>query len=85
MLEWSDDDEDLTARPPSTKEPPLRAEVPVQRAKEIPAQPTTEVPAVQTTGVPEQQWGITVEQHTKRSPGHQAEQQPVVEEQEPSH
>ena len=59
MLEWSDDDEDLTAHPPSTKEPSLRTEVPVQRAKEIPIQPTREVPVVQTTGVPEQQTGVT--------------------------
>ena len=29
VLEWSNDDEDLIARPPSMKEPPLRAEVPV--------------------------------------------------------
>ena len=46
VLEWSDDDEDLTARPPSTKEPPHRAKVPMQRAKEILAQPMMEVPAV---------------------------------------
>ena len=71
MLEWSDDDKDLTACPPSTKEPPLHAEVPIQSAKEIPAQPTTEVLVVQTTGVPEQQTGVTSEQHVERAPEHQ--------------
>ena len=44
-----------------------------------------EVPAVQTTKVPEQQEGITAEQHTEGAPGHQVEQQPAIEEQEPSH
>ena len=63
VLEWSDDDEDLTARLPSMKEPSLHAEVPVQRAKEIPVQSKMEVLVVQTTRVPEQQTGVTSEQH----------------------
>ena len=83
MLEWSDDDEDLTARSPSTKEPPLRAEVPVQSAKGIPTQPMTEVLAVQTTGVPEQQTGVTLEQHVERAPEHQPDQRSSLEEWEP--
>ena len=85
MLEWSDDDENQTAHPPSTKEPSKGAEVPEQQARESHAQATTEVPAMQTTGVPEQQGGKTTEQRTEEAPGHQAEQQPAVEEQEPSH
>ena len=83
MLEWSDDDEDLTARPPSMKEPPLRAKVPVQSTKEIPAQPTTEVLAVQTTGVLEQQTGATSEQHVERAPEHQMDRRSSLEEREP--
>lgn len=83
MLEWSDDDEDLTVHPPSMKEPPLHAEVPVQRAEEIPAQPTMEVPAVQTTGVPEQQTGVTSDQHVERAPEHQTDQRTSIEEREP--
>jgi len=83
VLEWSDDDEDLTARPPSTKEPPLHAEVPIQRAKEIPAQPTMEVLAVQMTGVPEQQMGVTSEQHVERAPEHQMDRRSSIEEREP--
>ena len=85
MLEWSDDDENQTAHPPSMKEPSKGAEVPEQQARESHVQATTEVPVVQTTGVPEQQGGITIEQHIEGAPGHQAEQQPAVEEQEPSH
>ena len=85
MLEWSEDDEDQSVLPPSTKEPSKGAEVPEQQARESHAQATMKVPAVQTIGVPEQQGGITIEQHTEGAPGHQAKQQPAVEEQEPSH
>ena len=73
MLEWSDDDEDQAAHPPSTKEPSTDAEAPEQQARKSYVRATTEVPAVQTTKVPEQQGGITVEQHTEEAPGHQAE------------
>ena len=82
MLEWSNDDENQTAHRPSTKEPSKGAEVPEQQARESHTQAMTEVPAVQTAGVPQQQGGITAEQHTEEASGHQAEQQPSIEEQE---
>ena len=52
---------------------------------EVPVVQTTGGPAMQMTGGPEQQGGITAEQHIEGAPGHQAEQQSVVEEQEPPH
>ena len=85
MLEWSDDDEDQSAHPPSTKEPSTDAEAPEQQARRSYVRATTEVPAAQTTKVPEQQEGITAEQHTEGAPGHQAERHPAIEEQESSH
>ena len=80
MLEWSDDDEDQAAHPPSTKEPSTDAEAPEQQMGRSYVRATTEVPAAQTTKVPEQQEGITAEQHTEAAPGHQAERHSVVEE-----
>ena len=85
MLEWSDDDEDQSALPSSTKEASADAEAPKQQARESYVRATIEIPAMQTTGVPEQQEGITVEQHTEGAPGHQEERQPTAEAQESSH
>ena len=85
VLEWSDDDENQAAHPPSTKEPSTDAEAPEQQARRSYVRATTEVPAAQTTKVPKQQEGITTGQHTKGAPGHQAERHLVVEEQESSH
>ena len=85
MLEWSDDDEDQAAHPPSTKEPSTDVEAPEQQARRSYVRAMTEVPAAQTTKVPEQQEGITVEQHTEADLGHRAERHSVIEEQESSH
>ena len=85
MLEWSDDDEDQAAHPPSTKEPSTDAENPEQQARRSYVRATAEVLAAQTMTVPKQQEGITTEQHTEAAPGHQAERHSVVEEQESSH
>ena len=85
MLEWSDDDEDQAAHPPSTKEPSTDAEAPEQQARRSYVRAITEVPVARTTKVPEQQEGVTAEQHTEGAPGHQAERHSVVEEQESSH
>ena len=74
MLEWSDDDEDQSVLPPSTKEASADAEALKQQARESYVRATTEVPAVETTKVPKQQEGITTEQHIEwGGPGHQEE------------
>ena len=80
MLEWSDDDKDQAAHPPSMKEPSTDAEAPEQQARRSYVRAITEVPAAQTTKVPEQQEGLTVEQHTEGAPRHQTERRPIVEE-----
>ena len=85
MLEWSDDDEDQSAHPPSTNGASTEAEAPEQQARKSYVRATTEVPAARTTKFPEQQEGITAEQHTEGAPGHQTKRHPVVEEQESSH
>ena len=57
MIEWSDDDEDLVAPPPSTQAPPSSTHMEEQPrgSEEVPEHQATEVPAGQATGVPEQQ------------------------------
>ena len=85
VLEWSDDDEDQAAHPPSTKEPSMDAEAPEQQTGRSYVRAMIDVPAAQTTKVPEQHEGIAVEQHTEAAPGDQAEGHPIVEEQESSH
>ena len=85
MLEWSDDDEDQSAHPPSTKEASTDAEAPEQQMGRSYVQATIDLPAAQTTKVPEQQEGITAKQHIEAALGHQAERHSIVEEQESSH
>jgi len=93
VFDWSDDDEVLTAPPPSIKEPPRSTrvgdqsgggkEVPEPQTREVPEQRAREVPAQQTTGVPtEQAMGIP-EQQAERSPERQSEQRSTVEEPRP--
>ena len=74
MLEWSDNDEDQSALPPSTTEASADAEAPKQQARESYVRATTEILAMQTTGVPEQQEGITAEPRTEGgAPGRREE------------
>ena len=52
MLEWSDDDEDQSVLPPSTKEASTDAEA-LKQAREGYVWATVKVPVMQTTEVPE--------------------------------
>ena len=56
MIEWSDDDENLIAPPPSVQTPSRITHVEEQprEDEEVPKQQTTEMPAEQATGIPEQ-------------------------------
>ena len=85
MFEWSDDDENSVAAPPSTEAPPRNMrveeqlkggeEVPEQRARRVPAQQVMGASAQQATGVPEQQ--------AEEVPERRADQRPTVEEAAP--
>ena len=57
MLEWSDDDGDPVAPPPSTQAPPSSTHMEEQPrgSEEVPEHQAIEVPAGQAMGVPEQQ------------------------------
>ena len=72
MLEWSDDDEDKSALPPSTTEASVDAEAPKQQARESYVRATVEVSVMQTTEVPEQRT-------EGGAPRHQEEWQPAAE------
>ena len=65
MLEWSDDDEDQSVLPLSTKEASADAEA-LKQAREGYVRVTVEVPVMQTTEVPEHRT-------EGRAPGHQEE------------
>ena len=65
MLEWSDDDEDQSVLPLSTKEASADAEALKQQARESYVRATVEVPVMQTTKV--------LEQRTEGGPRHQEE------------
>ena len=56
MIEWSDDNEDLVAPPPSVQTPSrsTRVEEQPREDEEVPEQQTIEMPAERATGVPEQ-------------------------------
>ena len=56
MIEWSDDDEDIVAPPPSVQTPSRITHMEEQPRgnEEVPEQQTTEMPAERATGVPEQ-------------------------------
>ena len=80
MLEWSDDDEDQSVLPLSTKGASTDAEALKQQARESYVRATIEIPATQTTRVPEQQEGITAEPHAEGGAlGRREEQQPAAE------
>ena len=74
MFEWSDDDENLVAAPPSTEAPPCNTHVEEQLkgSEEVPEQRATGAFAQQATGVPEQQ--------AKEVPERWVDQRPTVKE-----
>ena len=85
MIEWSDDDEDLVAPPPSVQTPSrsTRVEEQPRGNEEVPKQQTTEIPAEQATGAPEQQMEINPKRRAEETPEQQAEQRPTLEETRP--
>jgi len=83
VLEWSDDDEDLVAPPPSTQAPPSSTYMEEQPrgSEEIPKHQAIEVPAGQATVVLEQQAELNPVRWAEETP---EEQRPIVEEARPS-
>ena len=90
MFDWSDDDEVLTAPPPSTVEPPRSMHAGDQsRGGEEEREPSMsgvleqrveKIPTQQTTEVPSGQTTVVPEQPTEADPGPQAEQRLAEEE-----
>ena len=78
MLEWSDDDEDQSALPPSMTEVPADSVAPKHRVGESYGQATADAPTVQSTEAPEQRTEGGASEH-------QEERQPAVEARESSH
>ena len=78
MLEWSDDDEDQLALPPSTTEVPADDDAPKHQAGESDGRATADASAMQTIEVPEQRTEGGASEH-------QEERQPAAEAQESSH
>ena len=70
MIEWSDDDEDPVAPPPSMQTPSRSTHMEEQSRgnKEILEQQTTEILAEQATDAPEQQTEINPERWVEENP-----------------
>jgi len=78
VLEWSDDDKDQSAPPPSTTEVPADSVAPKHRAGESYGRATADASAMQSTEAPEQRTEGGASEH-------QEERQPAAEAQESSH
>ena len=67
VIEWSDDDENLVAPPPSVQTPSRITHVEEQprEDEEVPEQQTIEMPTERATGVPEQQTKINPERRVE--------------------
>ena len=73
MLEWSDDDEDQSALPPSTTEVPADDVAPKHQAGESYGRATADAPAMQITEAPEQcTEGGAAEHQEERQPAAEA-------------
>ena len=69
MIEWSDDNEDLVAPPPSVQTPSrsTRVEEQPRGSDEVPEQHATKIPTKQATGVPEQQAEVNPERRVEET------------------
>jgi len=70
VIEWSDDDENLVAPPPSVQTPSRITHVEEQprEDEEVLEQQTTEMPAERVAGVPKQRMEINLERRAEETP-----------------